>query len=318
MVEASFLTSRRSRGSHESCVYGRSGRLVHADFRGRAPLSLALDANADQIAFWNGLAGERWAREQEALDRALAPFTASVLDCARLRPGDRVLDIGCGCGATTLAAAEVVGATGSIVGIDVSAPMLARARERSAGRANVSYVSADASSHRFEAMFDAEISRFGVMFFRDPAATFASLRAALRPGGRLAFACWRPVADNEWLRVPYDAATQHVAPDPPQGPDDPGPFSFGDPARVQRILAGAGYTSVNIVPFYAPVVFSHEGIEEAAHFAMTAGPTSRLLQDAPDEVRERVRSAIEVALRPYAERGRVALGGATWTVSAVA
>lgn len=276
------------------------------------------DQNAEQIAFWNGPAGERWAREQAVLDRAFASFTVRLLAEAALGPGQRALDVGCGCGTTTLAIAEAVGSAGAVVGIDVSDPMLEHARARSAGRTNVEYVRADASTFRFEVAFDVAISRFGVMFFRDPTAAFANIRSALRPGAHIVFACWRPVADNEWVRVPYEVATRYVPPDPPPGPDEPGPFSFGDRARIERILAGSGFSAVSITPFDAETVVSEEGLDAAVEFAMDNGPTGRLLRDAPAAAKGRVREALDARLRPFARRDRIAMGGATWIVSASA
>ncbi len=273
-------------------------------------------ANADQVAYWNGPAGDRWTREQVVLDRAFASLTTHLLELASLRPGERVLDVGCGCGETTIAAADAVGPAGAVLGVDVSAPMLARTRERSAGRPNVTSLEADASTHAFEPTFDVVLSQLGIMFFRDPVAAFANLRAALRPGGRLAFLCWRPAADNEWARLPYEAATQHVPPEPPAGPDDPGPHSFGDRARIERVLAGAGFTSVRIAPLDAKILLSEEGLDGAVQFAMTAGPVARLLRDSTDDAKARVRGALEVALRPHLRDDRVALGGATWLVRA--
>jgi SAM-dependent methyltransferase len=277
--------------------------------------------NADQIAYWNGPVGEHWRLEQEAIDRAFAAFTAKLHDVAALRRGQRVLDVGCGCGTTTLFAADTVGEEGSVVGVDVSVPMVARANERSAGRANVSYLLADASAFRFDGSFDrtfdVEISRFGVMFFDDPVQALANLRSALRPGGRIAFACWRPPADNAWVRVPREVALRHVPPAPPVGPEEPGPFSFGDSVRVRRILEGAKFSRVDIAPFDADVVLSEEGVEAAADFVMRTGPTAALLREVSDETKERVRTELEAALRPFTRSGRTALGGAVWVVSAV-
>jgi SAM-dependent methyltransferase len=274
--------------------------------------------NSDQIAYWNGAAGERWTREQEALDHALAPFTAKLFHVAALRPGERVLDVGCGCGTPTLAAAAAVGEAGAVVGVDVSAPMLGRAVARSGGRANVSYRLEDAATARHSEPFDAEISRFGVMFFDDPLHAFANLRSALRTGGRLTFVCWRTVAENEWVRVPQEVAVRYLAPDPPAGPDAPGPFSFGDPQRVRRIIEGAGFSGVHVAPFDADVILSEEGVTGAADFAMATGPTARLLRDASDEEKERVRAALETTLSPFTRHGRTALGGAVWIVNAAA
>jgi SAM-dependent methyltransferase len=273
-------------------------------------------ANSEQVAYWNGPAGERWTREQVAIDRAFHALTTRLLEVASLRPGERVLDVGCGCGVTTLAAADAVGPAGAVLGVDISAPMLARARERARGRPNVSYLGDDASTHRFEPVFDVVLSRLGVMFFRDPTAAFANLRAALRSAGRLALLCWRPADDNEWVRIPRDAAIRHVPPEVPLGPDEPGPFSFGDPGRVERILGGAGFVELAITRFDAEVVLSDDGLDDAVAFAMSAGPTARMLRDVGDDVLARVRRELEAALRPRLQGNRIALGGATWTVHA--
>jgi SAM-dependent methyltransferase len=277
------------------------------------------DAHAEQIAYWNGPPGERWAQDQSALDRALAPFAARLFEGAAPRSGQRVLDLGCGTGTTTLAASDAVGPTGQVVGLDVSAPMLGRARERAAGRTNVAFVLADAAAHRFaepDASFDLAISRFGVMFFGDPTAAFTNVRSALRPGASLVFVCWRAVADNEWVRTPCEVALQHVEAPPRPGPEDPGPFAFGDPARVRRILDGAGFSGVVITPFDAPVVISEEGLESALDFLTSNGPTGRVLRDAPDDAKARVREALRPRLQAFTRGERVAMGGAVWVVSA--
>ncbi len=272
--------------------------------------------NADQITYWNGPNGERWSREQIAMDRAFESLTIRLLERATLRSGERVLDVGCGCGATSLAAADAVGHAGAVLGVDISVAMLARARERSEGRGNLSFLESDASTHAFEPTFDVAVSRLGVMFFGDPIAAFANLRAALRPGGRLVFVCWRPAADNEWVRVPLEAATRHVPPEPPSAPDAPGPFAFGDAARVERVLTGAGFAGIAVAPFDADVVLSDVGLDAAVRFATSAGPTSRLLRDVTDEARARVHHELETTLRPHLRGNRVVLGGATWLVHA--
>ena len=239
-----------------------------------------------------------------------------MLDEGALRPAERVLDVGCGCGTVALAAADAVGPAGSVVGIDVSAPMLAQARSRSIAHTNVRYLDADASTHRFDAEFDVAISRFGVMFFRDPSAAFANLRSALRPGARVVFVCWRPSAENPWWRAAYDAAARVVALEPLADPDEPGPFAFGSQERIARVLADAGLTGAAIAAFDAPVVLSEEGLEGAVDFAITNGPVGRRMRAASDEERARVRAALVTTLRPHAGTDRVALPGATWVVRA--
>ena len=145
----------------------------------------------------------------------MAPILQATLERAQLRQGERVVDIGCGTGASSIALAERVGPSGQVLGVDVSAPMLARAAERLPPGAPVKFVRADATTYRFEsAAFDLLFSRFGVMFFAEPARAFANLRTALKPSGRLAFACWRKFDENPWLQVPLRAALEHVPPLP--------------------------------------------------------------------------------------------------------
>ncbi|HLK37605.1 MAG TPA: class I SAM-dependent methyltransferase [Polyangiaceae bacterium] len=268
-----------------------------------------------QIAYWNGPAAERWVREQETLDRAFVPFTTRLLLAAAIRPGERVLDVGCGCGTTTLAAADAVGPKGSVVGVDVSAPMLERAKERARGRAGVAFQLADAAVYRPDAPFDRAMSRFGVMFFDAPAAAFANIREALRPGGQLTFVCWRPVDENEWARIPYEAATRVVPPGPPPGAEEPGPFSFGDRSRVERILSDAGFREIGIVASDAEVVASETGLDEAVEFAISGGPAGRLLRDAPEGAHPRVREELRRTLAPFVRGERVTMGGAIWVVT---
>jgi SAM-dependent methyltransferase len=205
-------------------------------------------ANRDQAEHWNGSEqAAHWVSHQQQYDRMLAPFIDMILGAAALSAGDNVLDVGCGCGSTTLAAAEAA-APGPVVGVDLSAPMLARARDSAALGAlvNASFEQGDAQDHPFGQVFDVVISRFGVMFFADPVAAFANLRAATRPGGRMAFVCWQPLIANEWLMIALAALAEHVRlPDPPE-PGAPGMFSLAEPGRIQGILGDAGWRQVTL------------------------------------------------------------------------
>jgi SAM-dependent methyltransferase len=196
--------------------------------------------------------------------------------------------------------------------------MLARAAERLPPGAPVKFVRADATTYRFEsAAFDLLFSRFGVMFFAEPARAFANLRTALKPSGRLAFACWRKFDENPWLQVPLRAALEHVPPLPRPGPEDPGPFSFASEQRVHRILADAGFQSVMLEPRDFDLdIACGGGIEEALEAAMALGPTSRALQDQGPETRTAVATSIRRALQPYQRGKQVALAGAIWLVTA--
>ena len=277
-----------------------------------------MTTSSAQVDYWNGPAAERWTRQQEALDRALDPFGRAMLARAEIVAGERVLDVGCGCGATTLAIADLVGSSGQVTGIDVSSMMLARATQRLAGRSNVSLLEADAASHRFLLPADAVASRFGVMFFDAPIDAFTNLRRALVPGGRVAFACWRAPSENAWVRVPLEVTLRHVAAPPPPEKDEPGPFSFADSRRVEDILRAAGFGAIRVEAFDDDVVLSLDGVEGAVEFAMTAGMTARLLADASPETRSAVRDDLHRELSRLVPSERVTLGGAAWIASAIA
>src|SRR6185312_7572098 len=164
------------------------------------------DRNADQIAYWNGPGGQRWAARQQAQDIMLAPLADLLVDRAKPLPGERVIDVGCGSGATTFALAQRVAPSGHVFGIDVSGPMLERARQNTPKQLPVAFALADATVYPFDpGSFDLVASRFGVMFFAEPALSFANLRAALRPSGRLAFVCWREPRENPFFMAPLHA-----------------------------------------------------------------------------------------------------------------
>ncbi|HZS35472.1 MAG TPA: methyltransferase domain-containing protein [Polyangia bacterium] len=276
--------------------------------------------NDEQIAFWNGPRGEEWVKEQEAMDRALEPFGRAALERAEPRAGEHAIDVGCGCGATTLALAAAVGPSGGVVGVDVSAPMLARARERARGLAHVTFVEGDAAAHAFERRADLVFSRFGVMFFADPAAAFANLRGALSPRGRAAFVCWRKLADNPWLGVPLAAAKRIVPPlEPPPPADAPGPLAFADPDRVRAILERAGFVEAAIAPFdHRMPLGDGRGLDAAVEHAITIGPTARLIAVAnPDAATlARVRREVREALAPHADASGVSFPAGAWIVTA--
>lgn len=267
--------------------------------------------NADQIAYWNGIAGQKWARSQDRLDAMLSVVSRRLIDSAAPRPHERILDIGCGCGDTTMALAARGAAP---IGIDVSQPMLERARLRAPG---LSFMEADAATMAFEPEHDAIVSRFGVMFFDNPDAAFRNMRKALKPGGRMVFACWRDWRENEWVRLPVSAVRALLPPQPQLGPEDPGPFSFADLGRVRRILAGAGFDRITAEPFDADLTLGANIDEAIAHIA-EIGPVSRMLADASPEQRSIALAALRDALAGRVRTSPFALGGAVWIVRAEA
>src|SRR5215475_10545722 len=188
---------------------------------------LGHEKNADQIAYWNGAAGQRWTDRQAVQDVILAGVSQILIDRARPAPGERAIDVGCGCGATTIALAERVAPSGFVLGVDISEPMLSRARERAPRSLPLTFVQADATVYPFDPQnFDLLVSRFGVMFFAEPAVSFSNLRRAMRPEGRVTFACWRDPRENPWMTISLQAVYQHVPKLPQLGPEDPSPFAF--------------------------------------------------------------------------------------------
>jgi SAM-dependent methyltransferase len=274
--------------------------------------------NEDQRAYWNGVDGEYWTSNQNRLDRTLAPVTGPLLAFAAPLPGSTVIDVGCGCGATTVEIAHAVGPSGRVVGIDVSSPMLALAAERLRPFANTTCLVGDASALPLGDLgAELIVSRFGVMFFGDPVAAFANLRTGLIAGGRLRFACWRPINENPWIQIPLHAVYEHVPRLPKPDPEEPGPFSLGDSARVTQILMAAGFEGPSFTPLDIPMDIAAGGtLEDAVIQSSAMGPAKRALADQSDDIRAAALESIRRALAPYASPEGVRLPGAVWLVAA--
>jgi len=275
--------------------------------------------NAEQIAEWNGVLGQTWATMRRDIDPVVATFGDAALTVAAPRPGERVLDIGCGCGDTTIALARIVGNRGAALGVDVSQPMLdvAQAHARDVGMRQLEFRQADASRAVFPPDNDLLFSRFGIMFFSDPAATFRHLRKSLKAGARCVFVCWRAPRDNAWAMAPLAAAraAMDVTP-PPADPNTPGPFAFADDARVRAILVDAGFADIDVTRHDAPVAYGVTP-RAAAERALRVGPVSRFARDMGDAHRPRILDAVEQAFaRLAAPGGQVNLVGSAWIVTA--
>lgn len=278
----------------------------------------AVGDNADQIDYWNGEAGDKWTRHRVSQDRMLAPLGALSLAAAAVVPGERVIDVGCGCGDSSLALARAVAPQGQVTGIDISEQMLGEARVRAGEEPALplGFIKADAASHAFPGGdIDVVHSRFGVMFFNDPHAAFANLARALRPGGRIAFICWRPLSENEWVREPLAVAARLAELPPIPPPGTPGPFAFGDRDYLVSILAAGGFTDHDIVPHDRPVVMG-ESLEEGLNKIVDNSPVSRALGGAEEALRARVTEAIGEAMQSYMTPEGLTLGTATWLVTA--
>lgn len=278
---------------------------------------MELTVNSDQAAAWDGDEGAHWATHQDRYDAMAGAFTDRLLTAAALAEGDRVLDVGCGCGQSTrLAARQVPG--GHALGLDLSTAMLERAgaRAEQEGIVNVRFERGDAQVHPFTPeSFDVAISRFGIMFFDDPVAAFANIRAALRPGGWIAFTCWQEMGRNQWLAVPAGAALAHVPLPDLDAPDEPGPFSLADPDRITRILAEAGYDEISVLPVAAPLRLGRD-TDDAVEFLAGTGLARSLLDPVDPETAATALDAVREALRPHERPDGLALEGAAWLVAA--
>ncbi|MGW1770005.1 class I SAM-dependent methyltransferase [Streptomyces sp. NPDC002073] len=277
------------------------------DHRGEHP------ANTAQAEAWNGYEGSHWARNQHRWDAVNDGFNEPLLDAAALAPGHRVLDIGCGAGRTARLAARRVGPAGRVLGLDLSGPMLERARElaRGEGVANVAFEQGDAQVHPLPpGTFDRAVSRYGVMFFGDPLAAFGHLGGALRPGGRLAFVCAAGPEGNEWLDA--FAALRGVLPTGGFGtPGGPGMFSLADPDATTALLAAAGFEDIAVRPVRAYGDWGRTA-EDAAAFLLDSGPGRHLLADAGPETATEALARLTAALRPHERDGAVRLLSTSW------
>lgn len=286
--------------------------MLESTFMSRRSDAVTEPANAPQIEYWNGAVGERWAAFQETLDKALAEISRAALAFAAAKSGGRVLDIGCGCGTTTYALAKSVGPAGSVTGVDISKPMLAHARGRGAG---VNFMEADAATHLFHPTHDLVFSRFGVMFFADPAAAFANIRKAIKPQGRLAFVCWRDVRENLWASAPFAAARDLLPPQEPMDPLAPGPFAFADGGRLRGILETAGYRDIRIDKLDSTMNMGAT-LDEAADQTLRVGPLARAASGLDDAALEKIRDVVRDALAGFATPDGIAPPAACWLVGA--
>lgn len=278
-------------------------------------------SNAEQIEYWNGDAGKRWAQEDNTMARLLSPVCAALLEHADIQGSRKAMDIGCGGGSQSLMLAQHLGAEASVLGVDISAPMLKVAQEKVAlavDAAQLSFLEADASSHNFAAdSFDLLFSRFGVMFFDEPVGAFSNMRSALSDTGKLAFCCWQPLADNDWTRIPLQAALQHVPMPETPDPHAPGPFAFADPQRVRSILSDSGFGNIAIESFTPDIRFGEAPtLQQSVRELAMIGPVSRLLTGQDSELMEKVFGAMEEVLTPYYRDGALLLRGAIWFVTA--
>ena len=275
-----------------------------------------MTANQDQVDFWNGRMGHEWVVLQERMDANLSAIHQALMPFAAPKAGEAVLDIGCGTGTTSMALADAVGPKGRVTGLDVSREMLGLAKQRGAGRANLNFVESDASQAAFQPEYDLLFSRFGVMFFDDPAAGFANLRQAARPGGRIAFVCWRTPQENLWASAPMAAAKPFLPDMPPVDPLVPGPFAFADADRIRAILEQAGFKDTRIEKFDGVMDMGRD-LDLTAAQMLRIGPVARATADMDEAAKAKVIEAVREALGRFIRAdGSIAPPVACWLVAA--
>ncbi|MHB1552612.1 MAG: class I SAM-dependent methyltransferase [Acidimicrobiales bacterium] len=281
-------------------------------------------ANEEQERFWNDVAGPLWVAAEEETERHTGPFGAAALAVAAPSAGEAVLDVGCGCGSTTVALGAAVGAGGSVLGVDLSAAMLARAEERAAasGSTHVRFRRADAQDADLgSASFDLVFSRFGVMFFADPAGAFANLHRALRPRGRMVFVCWQAASANPWMAVVNRGAARIFSLEPPSH-DVPGPFALCDPDRIDAVLRAAGFSDVEITAHAEQLCFgAGQSVEGWVNQRLLMGPARAAYLDAGLDRQREACAILAEELAPYRVDGEAPESGlvmdaAAWIVGA--
>lgn len=271
---------------------------------------------------WNGDSGDRWAANIARLDKMLAAFGDAAINAAAPLAGERVIDIGSGSGTSTFALGELVGADGYVLGVDISEQLVAMAADQNNAGAPVDFLCADAGTANLSpASFDILYSRFGVMFFDDSVAAFRHMRATLKPGGRMAFVCWRGAQENDWVRLPM-GAIRDIVDVPPADPTAPGPFAFGNADRLRGILADAGFSDIAIEPFDALIPYGYgdtreAAIDDALDLAFQVGPLTRALADQPDDIRARAAQAARDAFAQRPGETSIMIEGAAWIVTAL-
>lgn len=271
-------------------------------------------SNAEQASAWDGEEGAYWASHADRFDRALAGYHDALMTAVPIASTDRVLDVGCGTGQTTRAAARLA-SEGTVLGVDLSARMidLARRRATSEGLQNVRFEQADAQVHAFApAPFELAISRTGTMFFGEPVSAFANVRRSLRPNGQLAILVWQGPGPNEWLRELAGAlaAGRDMAGPPPGAP---GPFAMADPTTAHEVLARAGFGAIEIEGLEAPMWF---GSDPADAETFVIGLLGWMLHGLDDVRQARARDALTATLEAHCTSDGVTFGSATWLISA--
>ena len=279
-------------------------------------MATAEEINADMLAFWNGQGGRTWVTRQAHTDATMEPVTKALLAFAAPAAGERVVDVGCGCGAPTLEFARAVGPTGRVIAMDISGPMLAEAeaRTKDAGLTNIEWRQADPATDPL-GEYDLLTSMFGTMFFGDAVGAFSNMRQAAAPGARLAISCWRSLAENPWMEVPLKAVALHLPPRPNPPPNAPGMFGFCNPGYVSSIFAASGWTPPQFSKLDISLdIAAGRGLDSAVEQITKIGAVNSWLRDQPVEIIAAAVTSLREALAAHAESSNVRLPAAMWLI----
>ncbi len=275
-----------------------------------------IDTSSEAQMYWNEEGGDKWVENIDFAESFMIPMSDRLIERIAAKKGEKILDVGCGGGITTLKLAALAGESGGVLGVDVSRQIIDVAIKRAEDTANIEFQHSDAASAEFgENKFDLITSRFGVMFFDDPVAAFKNLHRSLKPTGRLVFLCWRTPQENPWMAEPA-AATFQILPPPAEkpAPTDPGPFSLGEAEHLTNVLHSAGFNNINLEPVDLGLPMS--SVDTAVGFLTRLGPAADALKEASDDQRVEVIAAIRAVMEKYSSADGVLAPAATWIVSA--
>jgi SAM-dependent methyltransferase len=273
---------------------------------------------------WAGEQGRNWLANLAKFEGMIQPMGAALINHAQFRPGENVVDIGCGGGGTTIAIARCVSPGGSATGLDISQELIDSCGVRGAmgTQSRIFWICADAATEMpVNAPFDRAVSRFGCMFFPDAHAGFRNIRRMLKPGGRIDVAVWGPPGENEWIRIIQGVGAKHLPEGPAPDPHAPGPFAFADTGYFSDVLEKAGFGSIAITPFEARLAIGGAGASPraAAEFVVAATHMGKALQAVGPEKLESAIADLASAFAPYHVAGKgTLLGGKAWLVTALA
>lgn len=279
--------------------------------------------NQEQFRYWNEIAGPLWVSWTQEFELHTGLFGKRAIERAGLGGGEKVLDVGCGCGASSIRLGRAVGPNGSVLGVDISAVMLAAAveRKKAAKQDNVEFRQLDAQeSENGLNDIDLVFSQFGVMFFEDPVAAFTNLRSTLREDGRFVFTCWQAPSKNPWMAIPNQKAMEIFAISAPQLPiGSPGPFSLAEQNRIHEILGYAGFASIEVTSDEDQIVWpSSESLNTWAERRLLMGPARDIYSQCPPETQLRAREELIDSIASYIESDKLSMPAAAWIVTAIA